>query len=626
MSYSARNGRAPLDRFDVFAPHAAGVVVRIDGQDHEMIKARDLPGHSPRGLEPAPEYASGEHSPMGWWTLPDEAAESVPSTTVRYGYILSKVLDPGTPEERTIESAVLPDPRSMRQPQGVHELSCTYDPADFEWTDHDWGGADLEDSVLYEMHIGTFTPEGTFEAAIEHLDALAELGIDAVEVLPVNGFNGSRNWGYDGVAWYTTQEEYGGPIGLQRFVDACHERNLAVVLDVVYNHLGPSGNYLPEFFEVFTAGASSWGEQINLDDFGSDGVRDHILDNVRMWQEDFHIDGFRIDAVHALKDSRARHILQQIADRVAETSQRTRRRAFTIAESDLNDVRMVEDTQRNGLGMDGQWLDDWHHGAHWALSGESQGYYSDFASLGALAKSMEGAFFHDGSFSSFRGRSHGGPVDPQRQKPWQFVTYTQNHDQVGNRATGDRFSQTLSTDRLILAAALLLTQPYTPMIFQGEEWAASTPWPFFTAHPEPELADAVRSGRKAEFARMGWDEDSVPDPQAEETFDSAILKWDEREQDDHAKVLAAYRELIELRRRTPELRGGFETIRTEFEEDGRWLVLHRGPVAAAFNFGDDAVDVPLGGAASSVLWSHGAEEPTGESIRLQGSGAAVLRA
>lgn len=628
MSYAHGNDRAHLDRFDVFAPHAAAVVVRIDGQDHAMIRATDLEGHRPRGLEPAPKYAAGELGPMGWWTLPDAAASAVPASTVRYGYVLSKILDPGTPQERTIESALLPDPRSMRQPQGVHDQSCTYDPAGFVWSDRGWGGADLEGSVLYELHIGTFTPEGTFEAAIQHLDALAELGVDTIELLPVNGFNGARGWGYDGVAWYATQEEYGGPLGLQRFVDACHERGLAVVLDVVYNHLGPSGNYLPEFFEVFTAGASSWGEQINLDDYGSDGVRDHVLDSIRMWQEDFHIDGFRIDAVHALKDSRARHILQEISDQVAASSQRTGRRALTIAESDLNDVRMIENTQRNGLGMDGQWLDDWHHAAHWALTGESQGYYSDFASLAALAKSMRVGYYHDGSFSSFRGRSHGGPIDPPRTRPWQLVTYTQNHDQVGNRAAGDRFSQSLSTDRLILAAALLLTQPFTPMLFQGEEWAASTPWPFFTAHPEEELAEAVRNGRKGEFARMGWDESQVPDPQAESTFDAAVLRWEERERDDHGQVLAAYRALIALRRTTPELHGGFEAIRTDFAEDARWFVLHRGSVSAVFNFGTEPVEVPVElSAGATVLWSHGAGELAegSSSIRLEGSGAAVLR-
>ncbi|NHU84798.1 malto-oligosyltrehalose trehalohydrolase [Kocuria sp. JC486] len=641
------NGRAHLDRFDLFAPHAAGVVVRIDGEELDMVPAETLPDHQPRGLDPSPRYTRTERGTAGWWTLPDSAAASVPSSTVRYGYLLTKTKDEGTDKEQHFTSEVLPDPRSPRQPQGVHDLSCTFDPTEFEWGDGDWTGRPLEGAILYELHIGTFTEEGTFDAAIQHLDDLAELGVDTIELLPVNGFNGTHNWGYDGVAWYTVQEEYGGPAGYQRFVDACHSRGMAVVQDVVYNHLGPSGNYLPQFLEIFTAGNSSWGDQINLDDWGSDGVRDLILDNVRMWVEDYHVDGFRVDAVHALKDERAVHILQEMSQVAHETAARAGRSTYLIAESDKNDPRMIQPVDRNGLGMDAQWLDDWHHAAHWALTGEEQGYYEDFAGLHTLAKSYTAGYYHDGTFSTFRGRSHGQPVDPEHNRPWQFVSYIMNHDQVGNRAAGDRFSQYLTVDQQVLAAAVLLTQPFTPMVFMGEEWGASTPWPFFTSHPEPELAEAVRTGRIGEFARMGWKESEIADPQDPETFSSAVLKHDERNGGGHARVHTAYRELIAVRRSTPELtEQDFRSIRVSVDEAAKTLVLYRGDlarledgepreavsgVAVAFNFGDTptsvAVELPT---SAQMLWAAAPVQMApgelgGAVVELPAYGAAVLR-
>ncbi|KAA9395160.1 malto-oligosyltrehalose trehalohydrolase [Kocuria coralli] len=643
--------RAHLDRFDLFAPHAAGVTVRIDGEDHTMIPATQREDHRPRGLDPRPRYAGGTaagRDVSGWWTLPDSAAEDVPATTVRYGYLLSKTKDEGTDAEKAFTSEVLADPRSPRQPQGVHDLSCTFDASEFPWSDGEWTGKPLEGSILYELHVGTFTEEGTFEAAIEHLDELTELGIDTIELLPVNGFNGTYNWGYDGVAWYTVQEEYGGPIGYQRFVDACHARGLAVVQDVVYNHLGPSGNYLPQFMEIFTAGASSWGDQINLDAWGSDGVRDLILDNVRMWVEDYHVDGFRVDAVHALTDHRARHILQEMSQVAHETAARAGRSCYLIAESDMNDPRMIEPVDGNGLGMDAQWLDDWHHAAHWALTGEEQGYYEDFADLEALAKSYESAYYHDGSYSSFRGRSHGRPVDPDRNRPWQFVSYIMNHDQVGNRAAGDRFSQFLSVDRQVLSAAVLLTQPFTPMLFMGEEWGASTPWPFFTSHPEPELAEAVRNGRIGEFARMGWKESEIADPQDPETFASAVLQRAERDQADHARVYTAYRELIALRRSVPELtEQDFRSVRAVADQGQGSLVLYRGGlgrvaegesregvhgVAVVFNFSATTASVPVEvPEEAEQLWSASDAELSagalgGAVVSVPAYGAVILRA
>ena len=580
-------------RFDVWAPHARKVTVRVEGVDHPMAGLAERPG---------------------WWTLAE--GERAASGVVRYGYLLTKVFDEGTPRERETVSDVLPDPRSRRQPQGVHELSCTYDPDAFSWTDDAWRPPALADSVLYELHPGTFTPEGTLDAAIGKLDHLVELGIDYIELLPVNGFNGERNWGYDGVAWYCVAEPYGGPEAYQRFVDACHAKGIGVIQDVVYNHLGPSGNYLPLFAEYFKPGASSWGDLINLDDWGSDGVRQYILDNVSMWLRDYHVDGFRLDAVHALADTRAKHILEEIADRVTEESRRTGKDLFTIAESDLNDPRVIAPTARHGLGMDAQWLDDVHHAAHTAFTGETEGYYGDFASLHALEKTMHTAYFHNGTYSTFRGRSHGREIDEARQRPWQFVTFLQNHDQVGNRAAGDRMNQNMSVDRAVAAATWLLTQPFTPMLFMGEEYGASTPWQFFTAHPEPELGEAVAEGRKAEFAAMAWDHDTVPDPQDPRTFERSKLDWSEIHEGDHERVLRAHRELIALRKATPELTDPrWQTVATQASDDEQWFVLKRMAepgsehgVVVALNLSDEQRELPLlGGDTARMLFASGAE-------------------
>ena len=531
---------------------------------------------------------------------------------------------------------MLPDPRSRRQPQGVHELSCTFDPDAFEWHDAAFRPRPLQDSVLYELHPGTFTPEGTLDAAIGRLDHLVDLGVTAVELLPVNGFNGEHNWGYDGVAWYTVAEPYGGPEAYQRFVDACHTRGLSVIQDVVYNHLGPSGNYLPLFADYFKPGASSWGDLINLDGWGADGVREYILDNVTMWLRDYHVDGFRLDAVHALADSRAKHILEEIAERVAAESARTGKDLVTIAESDLNDPRMVAATDRHGLGMDAQWLDDVHHAAHTAFTGETHGYYGDFASLHALEKTMHTAYFHNGTYSTFRGRSHGRERDPAEQRPWQFVTFLQNHDQVGNRAAGDRMNHSMSTDRAIAAATWLLTQPFTPMLFMGEEFGASTPWQFFTAHPEPELGEAVAKGRKAEFAQMAWDHDTVPDPQDPATFERSKLRWDEVHEGEHERIFAAYRDLIRLRRETPELTDQrWDTVATQASDDEQWFVLKRmrepesvHGVVVAINLGTEPRNLPLmGGDEPQLLFTSGAgpEPGDGGTVRVAPETAVVLR-
>src|SRR3954449_3995004 len=398
-----------------------------------------------------------------------------------------------------------PDPRSRWQPAGVHAPSRRYDHAKFTWTDEGWRGVPLPGSLLYELHVGTFTPDGTFDAAIERLDHLLDLGVDVVEVLPVAAFDGPRGWGYDGVALYAVHEPYGGPDGLKRFVDACHRRGLGVVLDVVYNHLGPSGNYLNEFGPYFTQTHSTpWGPAINLDAAGSDEVRAWILDNATSWLRDYHIDGLRLDAVHALVDTRAVHILEELAVEVEVVATHVRRPLFLIAESDLNDPRLVRGREAGGYGLDAQWADDVHHALHATLTGERNGYYVDFGSLETLAESMSRVFVHADTVSTFRGRHHGRPFDPSITPGWRFVTYLENHDQVGNRARGDRPAAGLTLGRAQIGAALLLCGPYTPMLFMGEEWGARTPWRFFTSFRDPALAAAVREGRRAEFESHGW--------------------------------------------------------------------------------------------------------------------------
>ena len=445
-----------------------------------------------------------------WWAA--EVGDIVIGTD--YGFLID---DDETP---------IPDPRSRWLPNGVHGLSRLYDPHGYEWRDSHWTGRDLPGAVFYELHIGTFTPEGTFDAAIARLDHLAQLGVTHVEVLPVNAVNGEWNWGYDGVGWFAVHEPYGGPDGMKRFIDACHASGLAVILDVVYNHFGPSGNYLPRFGPYLKTGQNSWGDLVNLDGRDSQEVRRYILDNAQMWLEEFHVDALRLDAVHALDDTTSPHILPELAADVDALCAHLSRPLVLIAESDLNDPLMIEARSAGGYGMDAQWDDDFHHQVHALVTGERQGYYADFGTLPGLAKVLSSAFFHDGTFSEFRGRPHGRPVDRVATPGYRFVVCLQNHDQVGNRAQGERLSQLTSPGLLRVAALLLLTSPFTPMLWMGEEWGATTPWQFFTSHPEPDIAQATTEGRLAEFGAHGW-ADEAADPQDPETFLRSKLDWDE---------------------------------------------------------------------------------------------------
>lgn len=508
-----------------------------------------------------------------WWQAESEAAPGD-----RYAF----VIDDG-PER--------PDPRSLSQPDGPHERSAVVDRHAHSWHDRSWPGTPLQGAVIYELHIGTFTADGTFDAAIDRLDHLASLGVSLVEVMPIASFPGHRGWGYDGVSPYAVHEAYGGAAACQRFVDACHARGLGVLLDVVYNHLGPSGNYLAEFGPYFTDHYSTpWGTAVNLSEHDSDEVRRYFIDNALMWLRDFHFDGLRLDAVHELHDGRAVHFLEELARRVDELSEAVGRPLTLIAESDRNDPRTVvpRDGSGAGLGMTGQWSDDIHHALHVALTNETQGYYADFADPSALGKVLRTPFFHDGTWSSFRGRHHGRPVDPARAPAWRFVASLQTHDQVGNRATGDRLSQLVSPGRLAGGAALLLTSPYTPMLFMGEEWGASTPWQYFTDHQDPDLARAVSEGRRREFSEHGWAAD-VPDPQALSTFSDSILDWSELDDPDHARLLEWYAALIRLRHDAPALMTA-ET--TGVRRDDRTIVVRRDDHVIAVNLGDDDMALP----------------------------------
>lgn len=515
-------------------------------------------------------------TPEGWWQVRVPAQPGD-----RYGFALD-------------DGPVWPDPRATRMPDGPHGLGAVHNLHDFRWSDTGWEGVALEGAVLYELHVGTFTEQGTFDAAVERLDHLVDLGVDIVEIMPVASFPGRHGWGYDGVALWAVHEPYGGPSGLQRFVDACHARGLGVCLDVVYNHVGPDGAYLHAFGPYFTdRHHTPWGSAVNLDGPGSDPVREFIIDNALTWLRDFHIDGLRLDAVHELHDHRAVPVLEELSTRVGALAEELGRSLWLVAETDRNDPRTVQGTDLGGAGMDGQWADDVHHGLHVALTGETQGYYEDFVTPEALSTVLATPFFHADTWSSFRGRHHGRPV-PEQIPGWRFVVSLQNHDQVGNRRAGDRHAATLSTRRLQCGAALLLTSPFTPMLFMGEEWGASTPWQYFTDHVDETLAEAVREGRRREFSGHGWTADSVPDPQDHATRDRSVLDWSECDDGEHHTLLRWYRALLALRRSREDLRDG-DLSRTEVTHDvtAGLVVAERGRHRVAVNLGREPVEADL---------------------------------
>lgn len=564
----------------VWAPRAQRVGIVVDGVE--------------RAMTPSPTDA-------GWW-VDDRPL----GAGARYGFRLDD--DPQT----------LPDPRGRSLPDGVHGLSEVVELSPPELGD--WSGRPLENAVIYELHIGTFTPEGTLDSAIPRLPHLVDLGVDFVELLPVNAFNGEHNWGYDGVAWFAVQHSYGGPAAYRRFVTSCHEHGLAVLQDVVYNHLGPSGNVLPRFGPYLrTDAANTWGDAVDLT---QQEVRRYILDNARMWLQDYGVDGLRLDAVHALVDPGPVHLLEELAAQTDALAAEAGRPLSLIAESDLNDPVMIQ-PRGAGYGMTAQWSDDYHHAVHVALTGETGGYYADFASLGAVAKAATRGFVHDGGYSSFRGREHGRPIPPEVPTA-RLVTFVQDHDQIGNRAAGDRLSASLSFDRLRVAAVLNICSPFTPMLFMGEEWAASTPWQFFTSHPEPELGEATARGRIEEFARMGWDPEAVPDPQDPQTFLRSKLDWSEPTRSPHRELLELYRRLIAVRHREPEFaENGFDALSADWDDRSGRISLRNGRLEILVNLGRERWTRP--GTLELLLATTSAVGAGPMGIELPPDSAAVVR-
>ncbi len=519
-----------------------------------------------------------------------------------------------------------PDPRSSWQPEGIHGPSRFVDHGRFAWTDSSWQAPPLAAAVIYELHVGTFTPGGTFLAAIEKLDYLVELGVTHVELMPVAEFAGTRGWGYDGVDLYAPHHTYGGPEALKKLVDACHGKGLAVLLDVVYNHLGPDGNYLNRFGPYFTDRyVTPWGEAVNLDGPESEPVRRFFIDNALMWMREYHIDGLRIDAVHAIVDTSAIHFLEQLALEVRSLEAHLGRHFSLIAESDLNDPRVIKPPQAGGYGLDAQWNEDFHHSLHALLTGERNGYYRDFGRIQDLAKVINRGLVYDGCYSVYRRRRHGRKAEGVSGK--QFVACLQNHDQVGNRATGERTSHLLTPGHMKIGAAIVLTSPFVPMLFQGEEWGASSPFLYFTDHRERELGEAVREGRRKEFAAFGWDPQDIPDPQSEETFQSSKLDWKELENTQHEEILQWYRQLIRLRRHVPELTdGSLDAVSATYDEHKQWFIMARGPVLVVCNFSDDAQRITCspGMGKEPLLSSDPGIQVKGGKITLPGNSVAVF--
>jgi maltooligosyltrehalose trehalohydrolase len=493
-----------------------------------------------------------------------------------------------------------PDPASRSQPDGVHESSAVV-ARDFDWHDAAWKGVALEDYVIYELHVGTFTDEGTFDAVIPHLDELKDLGVTAVELMPIGQFPGARNWGYDGVYIGAAQHSYGGAQGLKRLVDACHVRGLALLIDVVYNHLGPEGNYLAEYGPYCTDRYKTpWGLALNFDGPHSDDVRWFFIHNALQWIDEFHIDGLRVDAVHAIADRTAEPFLQDLTTAIRTRAEALGRRVYTFAESNLNDPRVITPKEQFGLGFDSQWCDDFHHSLRTLLTGETSGYYAGYGRTSDLARTWTTGYLYTGQHSVYRGRKYG--LAPKTRDGKQFVVFSQNHDQVGNRMTGDRLAASVSPAKVRLAAAAVILSPFIPMLFMGEEYGETAPFQYFTSHADPDLIEAVRLGRHKEFDSFRW-AGQPPDPHDVGTFLRSKLR---REEVDDVRSL--YKELLQLRASTPALRTlDLDAVETHADDEQRTLLIKRGDVLIAFNFSDElrVIALPFGDAAWSAMMETG---------------------
>jgi maltooligosyltrehalose trehalohydrolase len=513
-----------------------------------------------------------------------------------------------------------PDPASRYQPQGVHGPSRIVENH-FDWEDSLWEGLPLEEYVIYETHIGTFTPAGTFEAMIPRLARLRELGVTAIEVMPVAQFPGNRNWGYDGVYPYAVQASYGGPPGLKRLVNACHQQGIAVVLDVVYNHLGPEGNYLADFAPYFTDRYKTpWGEAVNFDGGGSDEVRRYFIQNALEWVTDFHIDALRLDAIHAIVDPSARPFLEELGAAVHARAEELEREIFLMPESNRNDARIVEAREAGGLGLDAVWNDDFHHSLHVLLTGERNGYYEDYCGIEDLGKSFREGFVYSGRYSEFRRRSYG--ISSKQVPAKRFIVFSQNHDQVGNRRDGARPAQTQSLEQLKVAAGTVLLSPYLPMLFMGEEYGETAPFQYFVSHGDAQLVEAVRKGRKEEFTGFGW-EGEIPDPQSEETFLRCKLNWEMRAQGRNRALWDFYRELLRLRREVPALAAlDKNSMEVEtFEEQKvllvrRWSSSSNTVIACRFDKADGELTVPFPQGQWDKILDSGEERWSGAGSRI----------
>ncbi|MBV8866060.1 MAG: malto-oligosyltrehalose trehalohydrolase [Acidobacteriaceae bacterium] len=573
-----------MHTFSVWAPKAHTVAVRIGSISYPL--------------------QAGEH---GWWK--EHVHEAVPGTQYWFE------VDGSNP---------IPDPRSSFQPQGIHGPSQLIDHQIFKWTDAGWQARPLSSAILYELHIGTFTPRGTFLSAIECLPHLVNLGVTHVEIMPVNEFSGTSGWGYDGVDLYAPHHVYGTPDELKQLVDACHSYGLAVLLDVVYNHFGPTGNYLNRFGDYFTESYHTpWGAAVNLDHEGSPEVRRFLVDNALMWLRDYHFDGLRLDAVHAYFDRSAINFLENLSWEVDALSAHLGRYLVLIAESDLNDPRIVTPREAGGFGINAQWSDDFHHALHTVLTGENRGYYQDFGSLAQLAKALEQGFVYDGIRSPYRERIHGRPIIGLSGH--HFLAYAQNHDQIGNRANGERLSHLVSLGKSKIAAALVLTSAFVPMLFQGEEFGASSPFQYFTHHDDDDLGRKVSEGRKSEFAAFGWKPEDVPDPQDAETFQRSKLRWEELAMEPHSTLLKWHRELISLRRKYSCLTDGqMENVKVQFDEAAGWLNVKRGTIEVICNLSPERRAIPASLKSQLILCSEPDYELCSNLLHLPPNSVAVL--
>jgi maltooligosyltrehalose trehalohydrolase len=557
-------------RFRVWAPSLPTLAVRIEG---------DQPRTIPMTMIQAPASESGGEF---------EAIVPNLSEGMDYFYVLDG--EPGGQRPR-------PDPVSRCQPHGVHGPSRIVDPNSFRWSDQGWAGIPLKDFIIYELHTGTFTPEGTFESAIPHLPYLCDLGITAIEIMPVAEFPGNRNWGYDGASLYPPQYSYGGPAGLKKLVDACQHYGLAVVMDVVYNHLGPEGNYLPEFAPCFTdAHLTPWGKAINFDGPESDGIRRWIIDNALYWLTEYHVDALRLDAIHGIYDFGAHHLLDELSEAFQNQARWLKRHAWIIAESDLEDVRIINPRVAGGYALDAQWHDDFHHALYALLTGEEEGFLIDFGTLADLAKSIREGFVMDAKYSRYRQRRYGSS---SKNRPGeQFVGFIQNHDQIANTSRGRRLSTLVSPQQQKLAAVLTLCSSFLPLLFMGEEYGETAPFLFFTSFEDSSLATAVREGRKRELGAHYY-ESEFADPQAQSTFDRCVLDWSKPESSPHAPILRLYRDLIILRKQHPSLSNCRKDLTAiDFDERSKSFVVKRtdpsGSTALLVcNFSENAQPIPL---------------------------------